>query len=142
MKLLTEYLEHAISFEPMAAEESNPGPNSKNRRQPIGSSLPNVRQNTASRPQAFLNRNPIRAPGLGLKGSGRWVSNIEQRFAVGWSRFSPWHDATHGGPRLPEYFFAVRRGDCTSQHSDGIEFPDMGAVLRELTQSTGELLEI
>jgi hypothetical protein len=41
---------------------------------------------------------------------------------------------------MPKYFFAVRRGDRTSQHSDGIEFPDMGAVLRELTQSTGELL--
>jgi hypothetical protein len=41
---------------------------------------------------------------------------------------------------MPKYFFAVRQGDYTSYHSDEIELPDIGAVLRELTQSTGELL--
>ncbi len=41
---------------------------------------------------------------------------------------------------MPKYFFAVRHGDYTSYHSDEIELPDMAAVLRELTQSTGEML--
>jgi hypothetical protein len=41
---------------------------------------------------------------------------------------------------MPKYFFAVRQGDSTSHHSDGIELPNMGAALMELTQSTSELL--
>ena len=31
---------------------------------------------------------------------------------------------------MPKYFFMVRHGDQTSDHSDGIEFPDIGAVQR------------
>ena len=41
---------------------------------------------------------------------------------------------------MPKYFFAVRQGDHTSHHGDGIELPNMGSVLMELTRSTGELL--
>jgi hypothetical protein len=29
---------------------------------------------------------------------------------------------------MPRYFFVVRRGDQASDYSDGIEFPDIGAV--------------
>jgi hypothetical protein len=38
---------------------------------------------------------------------------------------------------MPKYFFVVRHGDKTSDHSDGLEFPDIGAVQLE---STGEIL--
>jgi hypothetical protein len=41
---------------------------------------------------------------------------------------------------MPKYFFVVRQGDYASYHSDGIEFPDIGAVQLEATKSTGELL--
>jgi hypothetical protein len=34
----------------------------------------------------------------------------------------------------------VRRGDKTSDHSDAIEFPDIGAVQLEAIKSTGEIL--
>jgi len=40
---------------------------------------------------------------------------------------------------MPKYFFVVRHGDETSDHSDAIEFPDIGAGL-EATKSTGEIL--
>jgi hypothetical protein len=36
--------------------------------------------------------------------------------------------------------FVVRHGDHISHHSDGIDLPDMGAVLAEVTKSTGEPL--
>jgi hypothetical protein len=45
-----------------------------------------------------------------------------------------------GALRMPKYFFVVRQGDYVSHHSDGIELPDIGAVLMEATASTGELL--
>jgi hypothetical protein len=38
------------------------------------------------------------------------------------------------------YYFVVRQGDQTSDHSDGIEFPDIGAVQLEAIKSTGEIL--
>jgi len=41
---------------------------------------------------------------------------------------------------MPRYFFVVRHGDQTSDHSDGIEFPDIGAVQLEAVKSTGEIL--
>jgi hypothetical protein len=41
---------------------------------------------------------------------------------------------------MPRYFFVVRHGDETSYNSDGIEFPDMGAVQLEAIKSTGEIL--
>jgi hypothetical protein len=41
---------------------------------------------------------------------------------------------------MPKYFFCVRHGDRTSHHSDGIEFPDIGAVQLEATRSAGEIL--
>jgi Domain of unknown function (DUF6894) len=41
---------------------------------------------------------------------------------------------------MPKYFFCVRHGERASHHSDGIEFPDIGAVQLEATRSTGEIL--
>jgi hypothetical protein len=41
---------------------------------------------------------------------------------------------------MPKYFFVVRHRDETSDHSDGIEFPDLGAVQIEAIKSTGEIL--
>jgi hypothetical protein len=41
---------------------------------------------------------------------------------------------------MPTYFFVVRQGEYVSHHSDGIDLPDIGAVLVEATKSTGELL--
>jgi hypothetical protein len=41
---------------------------------------------------------------------------------------------------MPKYFFSVRLGEHTSQHDDGIEFPDLTAVQVEATKSTGEIL--
>ena len=41
---------------------------------------------------------------------------------------------------MPKYFFVVRRGDKMSDHSDAIEFPDIGAVQLEAIKSTGEIL--
>jgi hypothetical protein len=40
---------------------------------------------------------------------------------------------------MPRYFFVVRHGDQTD-HSDGIEFPDIGAVQLEAIKSTSEIL--
>jgi hypothetical protein len=40
---------------------------------------------------------------------------------------------------MPRYFFVVRHGDQTD-HSDGIEFPDISAVQLEAIKSTGEIL--
>ena len=36
---------------------------------------------------------------------------------------------------MPKYFFVVRQGDYTSEHSDGIEFADIGAVQLEAIKS-------
>ena len=41
---------------------------------------------------------------------------------------------------MPKYFFVVRHGNRTSDHSDGIEFPDIDAVQLEAIKSTGEIL--
>ena len=41
---------------------------------------------------------------------------------------------------MPKYFFVIRHGDRTSDHSDGLEFADIGAVQLEATKSTGEIL--
>ena len=41
---------------------------------------------------------------------------------------------------MPKYFFVVRHGDETPHNSDGIEFPDIGAVQLEAIKSTGEIL--
>ena len=41
---------------------------------------------------------------------------------------------------MPRYFFVVRHGDKASDHSDGLEFPDIGAVQLEAIKSTGEIL--
>jgi hypothetical protein len=41
---------------------------------------------------------------------------------------------------MPTYFFVVRHGDETSHKSDGIEFPDIGAVQLEAIKSTGDIL--
>jgi hypothetical protein len=41
---------------------------------------------------------------------------------------------------MPRYFFVVRHGDQASDHSDAIEFPDIGAVQLEAIKSTGEIL--
>ena len=41
---------------------------------------------------------------------------------------------------MPKYFFVVRQGDYTSQHSDGIELPDIGSVQLEAIKSAGEIL--
>jgi hypothetical protein len=32
---------------------------------------------------------------------------------------------------MPRYFFVVRHGNKTSDHSDGLEFPDISAVQLE-----------
>jgi hypothetical protein len=48
-------------------------------------------------------------------------------------------DAKAGG-NMPRYFFVIRHGDKTSDHSDGLEFPDIGAVQLEAIKSTGEIL--
>jgi hypothetical protein len=45
-----------------------------------------------------------------------------------------------GWRNMPKYFFVIRHGDETSDHSDGIEFPDIGAVQLEAIKSTGEIL--
>jgi len=42
--------------------------------------------------------------------------------------------------KYAEILFLVRHGDLTSDHSDGIEFPDIGAVQLEAIKSTGEIL--
>jgi hypothetical protein len=41
---------------------------------------------------------------------------------------------------MPKYYFVVRHQDQILHQSDGIELPDMGAILTEVTKSTGELL--
>ena len=41
---------------------------------------------------------------------------------------------------MPKYFFVIRQGEHISEHSDAIEFPDIGAVMMEATKSTGELI--
>jgi hypothetical protein len=41
---------------------------------------------------------------------------------------------------MPKYFFVVRHSGETSDHSEGIEFPDIGAVQIEAIKSTGEIL--
>jgi hypothetical protein len=41
---------------------------------------------------------------------------------------------------MPRYFFVVHHGDQTSDHSDGLEFADIGAVQLEAIKSTGEIL--
>jgi hypothetical protein len=41
---------------------------------------------------------------------------------------------------MPKYFFSLRHGDHTSQHDDGIDFPDLAAVQAEATKSTGDIL--
>jgi len=41
---------------------------------------------------------------------------------------------------MPKYFFVVRHGDRTPDHSDAIEFSDIGAVQLEAIRSTGEIL--
>jgi hypothetical protein len=41
---------------------------------------------------------------------------------------------------MPTYFFVVRHGAETSYNSDGIEFPDRGAVQLEAIRSTGDIL--
>ncbi len=41
---------------------------------------------------------------------------------------------------MPKYFFMVRHGDQISDHSDGIDFTDIGAVQLEAIKSTGEIL--
>jgi hypothetical protein len=41
---------------------------------------------------------------------------------------------------MPRYYFLIRQGDQTSDHSDGIEFPDIAAVQLEAIKSTGEIL--
>ena len=43
---------------------------------------------------------------------------------------------------MPKYFFMIRHGNGTSDHSDGIEFPDIGAVQLEAIKSTGEILRV
>jgi hypothetical protein len=48
--------------------------------------------------------------------------------------------AAKGCGSMPKYFFVVRHGDKTSHHSDGIAFPDIGAVQLEAIKSTGEIL--
>jgi hypothetical protein len=48
-------------------------------------------------------------------------------------------DCKRLGGNMPRYFFVVRHGDQTD-HSDGIEFPDIGAVQLEAIKSTGEIL--
>jgi hypothetical protein len=45
-----------------------------------------------------------------------------------------------GWRNMAKYFFMVRHGNETSNHSDGIEFPDVGAVQLEAIKSTGEIL--
>ena len=40
---------------------------------------------------------------------------------------------------MPKYFFVVRHGDRASDHNDGLEFADNGAVQLEATKSTGEI---
>jgi hypothetical protein len=41
---------------------------------------------------------------------------------------------------MPKYFFSVRHGDHTSEHEDGLDFPDIAAVQVEAIKSTGEIL--
>jgi hypothetical protein len=41
---------------------------------------------------------------------------------------------------MPKYFFMIPHGNETSDHSDGIEFPDIGAVQLEAIKFTGEIL--
>jgi len=41
---------------------------------------------------------------------------------------------------MPKYIFVVRRDGRISDHSDGIDLPDLDAVLVEAIKSTGELL--
>jgi hypothetical protein len=40
---------------------------------------------------------------------------------------------------MPKYFFVIRHGDRASDHSDGLEFTDIGAVQLEAIKSTGEM---
>ena len=42
--------------------------------------------------------------------------------------------------KYAEILFLIRHGNETSDHSDGIEFPDIGAVQLEAIRSTGEIL--
>jgi hypothetical protein len=41
---------------------------------------------------------------------------------------------------MPKYFFSVCHGDHTSEHVDGLDFPDIAAVQVEAIKSTGEIL--
>jgi hypothetical protein len=41
---------------------------------------------------------------------------------------------------MPKYYFSIRQGDQTSDHSDGIEYPDIAAVQLEAIKFTGEIL--
>ena len=41
---------------------------------------------------------------------------------------------------MPKYFFVVRQGDRITDHSDGVDLPDLDAVQIEAIRSTGELL--
>jgi hypothetical protein len=41
---------------------------------------------------------------------------------------------------MPKYFFSVRHGDHTSEHEDGLDFPDIAVVQVEAIKSTGEIL--
>jgi hypothetical protein len=41
---------------------------------------------------------------------------------------------------MPKYFFIVRHEGRISDHSDGIDFPDLNAARLEAVKSAGELL--
>jgi hypothetical protein len=41
---------------------------------------------------------------------------------------------------MPKYFFIVRHQGQISDHSDGIDFPDLNAARLEALKSAGELL--
>jgi hypothetical protein len=41
---------------------------------------------------------------------------------------------------MPKYFFIVRHEGHISDHSDGIDFPDLNAARLEALKSAGELL--
>jgi hypothetical protein len=60
MKLLTEYIEYALGFERLAAEEDNPSSklNLKTRRGPIASSLPIAQPDTGCRRQVRAGPRP------------------------------------------------------------------------------------
>ena len=102
MKLLVEYLEHAVSFEAWRPKKTihKFERNSKNRRRPIANSPLNARQDTGFRPRACRRESEpanIRRPAVGLP----------HLAAVRLAHRETLRRGTSGAPRLLMYIVKV-----------------------------------